>query len=52
MKMKAALLYEKERKLRIEEIEKPHPQQDEILVKVLSCGVCHTDIHYLVCKIL
>lgn len=45
--MKAALLYEKERKLQIEEIEKPEPQKDEILVKVLSCGVCHTDIHYL-----
>ncbi len=47
MKMKAAILYQNEKKLHIEEIEKPIPKKDEVLVKVISCGVCHTDIHYL-----
>ena len=23
----------------------PHPQRGEVLVKVLTCGVCHTDLH-------
>jgi 6-hydroxycyclohex-1-ene-1-carbonyl-CoA dehydrogenase len=45
--MKAALLYQNEKFLRIEEVEKPVPQNDEILLKVLATGVCHTDLHYL-----
>lgn len=31
--------------LRIEELPMPVPAQDEVLLKVLACGVCHTDLH-------
>ena len=27
------------------DIELPHPQPDEILIKVMACGICGTDIH-------
>jgi Zn-dependent alcohol dehydrogenase len=33
--------------LRIERIPVPTPRQDEVLIKVISCGVCHTDLHVL-----
>lgn len=29
----------------VDEIEKPTPQKDQVLVKVKACGVCGTDIH-------
>jgi propanol-preferring alcohol dehydrogenase len=31
--------------LQIEELPTPVPADDEILLKVLACGVCHTDLH-------
>jgi len=31
--------------IRIEEVEKPAPNQDEVLVKVEACGICGTDLH-------
>lgn len=31
--------------LTLEEIPRPHPQPGEILLKVLACGVCRTDLH-------
>ncbi len=31
--------------LRIEELPMPVPAHDEVLLKVLACGVCHTDLH-------
>lgn len=42
--MKAAVYYGKE-DLRIEEIDVPVPQKDEVLIKVSACGVCGTDMH-------
>jgi Zn-dependent alcohol dehydrogenase len=33
--------------LRIEEIPVPAPHRDEVLIKVRSCGVCHTDLHVM-----
>lgn len=42
--MKAGVFYEKHN-FKIEEIEKPTPKDDEVLVKVMACGVCGTDIH-------
>lgn len=33
--------------LRIETIAVPQPQAGEALVKVLACGVCHTDLHVI-----
>ena len=34
-----------ERPLRLVEVSIPRPRDGEILVKVLACGVCRTDIH-------
>ena len=42
--MKAAVFHNKHN-LRIEEIEKPHPKDKEVLIKIKACGICGTDIH-------
>ena len=42
--MKACCFYEKN-DLRVMEIEKPVPKADEVLIKVMACGVCGTDVH-------
>jgi threonine dehydrogenase-like Zn-dependent dehydrogenase len=31
--------------VRIEELEKPTPNQDEVLIRVEACGICGTDFH-------
>ena len=31
--------------LRVMELEKPTPKENEVLVKVMACGVCGTDVH-------
>lgn len=41
---KAAMFKEKGGPLVIEEIETKHPEEGEVLVKVLACGVCHSEI--------
>jgi alcohol dehydrogenase, propanol-preferring len=43
--MQAAVLHEIGRPLRIEEVARPVAGADEVLVKVLACGVCHSDLH-------
>lgn len=47
MKIKAAVVREKSAPFNIEEIELDEPREDEVLVRVVGCGVCHTD---LVCR--
>lgn len=42
--MKAGVFF-KENDLRVTEIEKPTPGADEVLIKVMACGVCGTDVH-------
>lgn len=42
--MKAAVLYEAHQPLRIEELEMPLVGDEDILIKVAACGVCHTDL--------
>lgn len=42
--MKAAVFYGP-RDIRIEEVEKPEIQDNEILVKVKACGICGSDLH-------
>lgn len=42
--MKAGVFY-KANDLRIEDIEKPVPKKDEVLIKVKACGICGTDVH-------
>ncbi len=44
-KMKAAVIHEFGKSLHIEEIPVKEPGENEILVKVIACGVCHTDLH-------
>jgi len=43
--MKAAVVHDFNKPLRIEEIATPEPGPGEIVAKVETCGVCHTDIH-------
>jgi propanol-preferring alcohol dehydrogenase len=43
--MKAAILREFKNPLSIEEIAKPAPTADEVLIEVQACGVCHSDLH-------
>ena len=45
--MKAAVLREKGGSLEIEDLVKPVPKSQEVLVKVRACGVCHTDLHIM-----
>jgi len=43
--MKAAILHDFKKPLSIEEVERPHPEMDEVLIQVEACGACHSDLH-------
>lgn len=43
--MKAAVVHQFGKPLAIEDVERPVPGPGELLVKVMACGVCHTDLH-------
>ncbi|MFC0319927.1 MULTISPECIES: alcohol dehydrogenase AdhP [Olivibacter] len=43
--MKAAVLHEFGKPLQIEQVPVKQPKENQILVKVVTCGVCHTDLH-------
>ena len=43
--MKAAVIREFGQPLQIEEMPVKEPGENQILVKVIACGVCHTDLH-------
>lgn len=43
--MKAAVVREFGKTLQIEEVEVKRPGKNEVLVKVIASGVCHTDLH-------
>jgi alcohol dehydrogenase, propanol-preferring len=43
--MKAAVVHTFGQPLMIEDVPVPVPGPGEILVKVMACGVCHTDLH-------
>ena len=43
--MKAAVIHETRQPLTIETVERPVIADDEVLVKVEACGVCHSDLH-------
>ena len=47
MKTKAAVCYEINTPLKVEEVELDEPQANEVLVKIVATGVCHTDLHFL-----
>lgn len=44
MIMKAAVFYGKH-DIRIEDVKKPEPGPDDVLIRVIACGVCGTDVH-------
>src|SRR4051794_19548169 len=45
MKMRAAVLEEFGQPLAIEEVELAEPRAGEVLVRLVACGVCHTDLY-------
>jgi alcohol dehydrogenase, propanol-preferring len=45
--MKAALFRAAHQPLEITEVPTPEPGAGAVLVRVASCGVCHTDLHYI-----
>jgi S-(hydroxymethyl)glutathione dehydrogenase/alcohol dehydrogenase len=45
--MKAAVLYEVDTPLKLEDVTLDDPQENEILVKLEATGVCHSDLHYI-----
>lgn len=44
-KMKAAVVHEFGKPLTLEELDIPSINSNQILVKMIACGVCHTDLH-------
>ncbi len=45
MRMRAAVLEEFGEPLVIQEIDLDEPKDDEVLVRLVACGVCHTDLY-------
>src|SRR5215472_1781977 len=43
--MKAAVLQEFKKPLVIQEVPRPVPGPEEVLVEMEACGVCHSDLH-------
>lgn len=44
MKIKAAIIFETGGDFQIEELELDEPRDDEVLVRVVASGICHTDL--------
>src|SRR5215475_16138124 len=45
--MKAAVLYEVNKPLVIEDISVPNPGPREILIRTKVAGLCHSDLHFI-----
>src|SRR5687768_6111263 len=45
MRMRAAVMEEFGAPLAVQEIELAEPKQGEVLVRLVACGVCHTDLY-------
>ena len=45
--MRAAVLYEANTLLKIEEVSLDPPNDDEVLVRVTATGACHSDYHFM-----
>lgn len=45
--MKAAVLYEINTPLKVEDVSLDEPQGNEVLVKLVATGVCHSDLHFM-----
>jgi aryl-alcohol dehydrogenase len=44
MKIKAAVVFEKSGNFSIEELELSDPNDDEVVVRIVGAGICHTDL--------
>ncbi len=49
--MRAAVLVAAGEPLEVREIRTPRPRAGEVLVKVIACGLCHSDLHVMAGKI-
>ncbi len=45
MKMRAAVLEDFGKPLEVQEVELAEPKRGEVLVRLVACGVCHTDLY-------
>lgn len=45
--MKAMVLHTIGQPLELQDVPRPHPDENQLLLKVQSCGVCRTDLHIL-----
>jgi len=45
--MKAAVLYEINTPLKVEDLTLDEPQENEVLIKMVATGVCHSDLHFM-----
>lgn len=45
--MKAAVLADRTPELEVIEVDTPTPRRGEVLLRVIACGVCHTDLHVI-----
>ncbi len=45
--MQAAVLNKFQEPLEIKQVEIPKPGPDDVLIKTIACGVCHTDLHFI-----
>jgi propanol-preferring alcohol dehydrogenase len=45
--MQAAVLNNFKEPLQIKDVEIPKPGPDDVLIKTIACGVCHTDLHFI-----
>jgi propanol-preferring alcohol dehydrogenase len=43
--MKAAVVREFRQPLSVEDVPIPEPGPEQVLVRIETCGLCHTDIH-------
>ena len=46
-RMRAARFHVAERALRVEEVAVPRPGPSEVLVRVMACGICLSDVHLM-----
>src|SRR3972149_11091316 len=47
MQVKAAVLYEENKPMVIEEVELHPPKRAEVLVKIGAAGICRSDLHFI-----
>jgi alcohol dehydrogenase, propanol-preferring len=45
--MRAMLLEAAHQPLQLKELPVPHPGPEQVLIRVIACGICHTDLHIM-----